>query len=747
VGQTLAVAAELAVPFDAPSGDYELVLCGLRDASDQPAEAAIGAVTIQGRFAAPVTRPPRLGAPQLAGRGAARAGTTWSFGVAFTSMAGVPEPPRRLVVRLELGPHLCYLAESFAVPATSWRAGGKVELGPFALALPADLPAGEYGVQVALAGEPHAEGSPPNRAAGTLRVRGPATPESTTLKPLAYGTFVDSRGAAHPWYSTPSHALVWDGEPFLPVSGMFNGPYMSWARGPAEFAKLQANVEALRRHGLDHVYLYTQGTMEAMPAHCWEFLMDYLESQGMSYVIGYPGGSPGVDTAIDARPIRARPDLALAVEGVSLPGTASRRLTGPELGCSPKAVVSCLALALGADGRPYGPVDATPGPATDSDVEVTAPFVLLPAGTYRVLFLPRVHASFCCANPWGKADEQIEKAAAYLSRIRFRPGFRGFIDLILPNERGIYNEAESLFIEEPAFLEDRARWLAERHGSLDRLAEAWALLDAPPAGFATAAGLFPAYAGESLLLVGAAGPRVYRADAARSLFWYEYLEHRDESYARLQNRLCDAIRERVDVPITIKRCGVTERYHSNPNRADRGVDGAGYEIYASGDNLAPYGAGPGYAEMLQARKCMIGAATEFNRAFAEDGPANWPDVAAFFYDLAVAQHLGAKGTYLFLFDVLPHNYLTRNRLIEDSRMLEWMGLWKRILDSRRDEVAAHTPLAYTSWPPGDSWIPGGPVPASAARCARRTTRRGPSRPRPPTASGSCPSGTPRHRRR
>jgi hypothetical protein len=633
----------------------------------------------------------------------AAAGATWSFRVTVQCLEAVPDPPRRLVVQLELAPHLCYLAASFTLGEVSWRQGAGAVLGPFRLALPADLPAGSHSVQVALVGEAYADRDPGDLAAGSLRVTGPATVETTSLRPLAYGTFVDSQAVPHAWHSTPAHALIWDGEAFLPMSGMLNGPYLSWSRGAAEFGLLQANIDAIHKHGLDHVYLYTQGSMEALPAHCWEFLMDALEGQGMTYVIGYPGGSPGVDTALDARPIRARAENALAVTGVLLPGSAVRRLAGAELGCSPGAVTSCLALAIGEGNDIVGPVSATVGAVSDRGVEVTAAFLQAAAGRYRVVFLPRLHAGFCSANPWAKAEEQVERALAYLSRIHFRPGFRGFIDLILPNERGIYNEAESLFIEEPAFLVDRARWLAERHGTLARLAEAWALLEPPPADFAAASRLFPAYSGEALLLVDPAARQTYRADAARSLFWYEYIEHRDTSYAHFQNRICDAIRERIDVPIIMKRCGVTERYHSNPNRADRGLDGAGYEIYAAGDNLAPYGAGPGYAEMLQARKCMIGAATEFNRAFAEDGPANWPDIASFFYDLAVAQHLGAKSTYLFLFDVLPHNYLTRNRLIEDSRMLEWMGLWNRLLVARRAAVAAHTPWVYTSWPPADSW--------------------------------------------
>ena len=736
-GKATPIAADLDVPFDAPSGAYEVAVGGLCGKDGRPALLPAGTVEVQGRFPAPAGRPPRLRAPRVeapaaatdrlsgsAGQpgarqdetsslkysagypGLAKAGGSWTFRVSIACAADLADPPRRMVVRLERGPHLCYLAQAFAVkPAPAgWRKGARVLLGPFSMRLPADLPAGTYAVQVALVGEAWAGRKPDNLSAGSLRVSGAATAETTSLRPLAYGTFVDSLGVPHAWHSTPSHALVWDGEPFLPISGMLNGPYMSWAKGPAEFEKFQANIQAIRAHGLDHVYLFTQGSMEALPPHCWEFLMDALDRQGMTYVIGYPGGSPGTDVSLDARPIRARPEMALAVPNAALPGQVSRKLTAGELGAPPRAVVSCLALAVDGAGRVFGPVDAVLGSAHDDSVDVTASFPEAPAGRCRVLFLPRVHTSFVMANPWAKWEEQVEKVAAYLSRIRFRPGFRGFIDMVLPNERGIYNEAESLFVEDPAFLADRARWLSQRHRTPDALAAAWALREDPPARFEVAARLFPALSEAGvLLLVDPVERRVYRADAARSLFWYEYLEHRDESYARCQNRICDAIRARVDVPITIKRCGVTERYHANPNRADRGLDGAGYEIYAAGDNLSPYGAGPGYAEMLQARKCMIGAATEFNRAFAEDGPANWPDVASFFYDLAVAQHLCAKSTYLFLFDVLPYNYLTRNRLIEDSRILEWMGIWKRLLDARRDAVAAYTPLVYTSWPPGDSW--------------------------------------------
>src|SRR5438128_12491627 len=45
--------------------------------------------------------------------------------------------------------------------------------------------------------------------------------QSPPAKAASLGTFTDRSGTAHKWQITTSHALIWDGAPFLPVGGAF----------------------------------------------------------------------------------------------------------------------------------------------------------------------------------------------------------------------------------------------------------------------------------------------------------------------------------------------------------------------------------------------------------------------------------------------------------------------------------------------------------------------------------------------
>ncbi len=650
----------------------------------------------------------RLLPPEIVAARVAKAGSSWRFRVSIRPVSKIEKVPSKMIVRLELMPHVVFLAQSFDVPkrASAWHKGGPVDLGPFTLRLPADLPKGDYAVQVAVVGEAYAGRSAADLSCGRLKIQGKSTYESTSLKPLDYGTFVDSNGVPHAWHSTAANVLVWDGSPCLYVSGMLNGPYLTSVRIPETFKKFQDNVQAIKKQGLNHVYLTCQTGMNWIPASEWNPIMDYLESQGITYTIGY---SWKTQRDLAARPIRARSDIAWATDAI-LPGEASKQITDSDLG-SPVAgeIESCLAIAINANNDVFGPVAASVGEASQGSVTVSTAFTDAPKGNYRIIFLPKLRNSTSSNmnNPWRDREKDTKDVLDYLRQMKFRPGFRGFIDVMIPNERGIHNYAESLFFVDPSFTADRATWLQEKYGDIQQLKKAWALTDTPPS-FAIAARLFPAISevkpGDRLmLLIDPEENKIYRADARQSIFWYEYIDQRDESFGRLGGTMFDAVKEVVDVPIFVKRCGSTERYHASPYRSNQGHDAVGYELYSSGEGLVHYGAGAGYAEMLQSGKYMIGAATELATGYSQQMPANWPNLPEFFSDLSVVNYMGAKINYLFLFDVIAPNYLDQNHLIYDSRMLEWMGLWKRLVDEHSDAIAKHRPIVYTSWPRSDVW--------------------------------------------
>ncbi len=704
-GKNVVLPVELEVPFDAPTGICSIAL---PDAGAKP--LVIGKVFIKGMFPALKPHQARLRTLVLKSPANLKAGSTWKFSVSVTPTAKLARLPEKLVVRLEFAPHVAYIAQTYDITKyKNWTVGRSLVLGPFEMKVPIDLPAGKHIVQAAVVGETYTGKNPRSLAIGSVNVISKSTQDTTSLKPMTYGTFVDSTGLAHAWYSTPGHAVIWDGKPLLPVSGMFNGPYMSFGRTPETFKGLMHNVEIIKKQGLDHLYLFTQGYMEALPAKSWETIMDYMESVGMNYVIGHPYSTAELTSRLASRVIRANPAIALTVKNVKLPGESTRIITTGELGYPLWSVKSCQAIAVKPDGMALSPVDAKIVKTDDKGVYVSVAFDSAPEGEYTVVYCPQIEdAGSYTQNPWADWQRQVKHAKEYLAKVGLRPGFRGFIDMILPNERGLYNQSESLFFEEPKFTADRANWLKTRYKTIGNLAKAWALVDRIPADFLTAARLYPAFSdagpnGDIMYLTDPIEKVIYSANSKKTAFWYEYIEHRDESYGRYQDLICSAMRDYIDAPISIKRCALTKSYQSNPNRSDRGLDGAGYEIYSVGDGLVNYGAGSGYVEMLQAKKQMVGSSTEFAEGFSADKPANWPDLPIFFYDLSVAQYMCGKSTYLFLYDVIPEDLYARNRILYDYRTVEWMGVWKRLVDEHAEAIANFAPIVYTSWPVVDPW--------------------------------------------
>src|SRR5690606_23840040 len=143
---------------------------------------------------------------------------------------------------------------------------------------------------------------------------------------------------------------------------------------------------------------------------------------------------------IPARPVRAAAALQLSVSA-QFPGRAKRVIKKGELGFSfaAETVVSCQALAIDENGAVHGPREAVFRVLDSATMEAEAAFDELPAGPGKVVFLPRLRIPPKeMGNPWYNPRRQVELTREYLKGIRFGAGFRGFAELGINNERGIY---------------------------------------------------------------------------------------------------------------------------------------------------------------------------------------------------------------------------------------------------------------------------------------------------------------------
>jgi len=699
VGKSILINLDMQLLYNLPTGGYYIISDNVKVVDKKP----LATLSIKGVYPSLAKKLLAIKNLKLVSSGQVDAGSNFKFRVNCDLLSKVKS--NKLTVILEYEKDLAYLAKSYDISDIK-NASGKYTSKEFVLSIPKDIPNGSYKVLLGVNGVIY------ETLDNKLVVKSKFNKNNTSVKALSYGFYKDNTGVTQTWYSTPSHALIWDGEPFMPMSGMFNGPYMSFQEDEETFKGLIANIEELKKHNIKHVYLFTQGSMEAKASYSWEFLLDYLEKEGFTYVIGYCSGSYDKWDILKLRTVRANESNAIIVKNVN--GVVEKTVKNADIQLHRAGkILNAKAFAIDKSGNVLAFKDATIKEELADGVVLKVEFdnINVP---YDVAFAVGFESSLEIDNPWKNWEAQYKSVATKLKSIELRPGFRGFVDFILTNERGIYNSGESLFIETPEFMAFRANQLKNKYKDINSLKKAWKVEGDFVSTFEEASKLYPIYSNKDTMFlilsdIGAGtsqNNKIYRLDAKDTNFWYEYIDLRDESYSYYQNLMIDKVREiAVDVPVVIKRCGVTERYHSNPNKTDKGVDGVGNEIYATGEGLVTYGAGFGYIEMETAGKDMIGYSTEFGRGWGEEMPPNWPDIHGFFYDMAVAQNMCSKITYLFLLDVLPHNTWRTNNILGDPRILEWMNLWEELLLNNKEKVVDYKPYVYTSWPRPDAWWP------------------------------------------
>jgi hypothetical protein len=105
---------------------------------------------------------------------------------------------------------------------------------------------------------------------------------------LSRGAFTDAAGKTHAWQINLAHALIWNGNPYLPVGGRFQA--RSWTSGGAETADAdwQSDVDALaklKERGVTDLYVQPArgGGLLSVPGPAIQRLLDHLEREGFTY--------------------------------------------------------------------------------------------------------------------------------------------------------------------------------------------------------------------------------------------------------------------------------------------------------------------------------------------------------------------------------------------------------------------------------------------------------------------------------
>lgn len=104
-------------------------------------------------------------------------------------------------------------------------------------------------------------------------------------KPLSNGTYRAKRSdKEHFWYVNQENALIWDGEPYIPMGGMeclslLYGYSDDMSANEKRWTADKAEIDLLAQNGVTDLYI--NALSKKAPAWVWEHILDYLDDKGM----------------------------------------------------------------------------------------------------------------------------------------------------------------------------------------------------------------------------------------------------------------------------------------------------------------------------------------------------------------------------------------------------------------------------------------------------------------------------------
>lgn len=670
------------LPFDLPSGEYSLT-----DANNN----ILKTFNIIGMYPEIVKRDINVEKITLKSS-SITAGQKWDFSIFVKSK--VPLKSDTISLIFEKEKDVSYYATSVKINKTN----------KYSINIPKEIPAGNYNVLISL----NNDVINGDIYKSPVKIVSKFTEKTTNLKPIAYGFYKDLSGLSQAWWSNQNYTLFWCGEPQLHVSGMLNGPYMTKKIDEKAWEDFKKNIDTLESHGIKHVYLYTQTAMRLRTNYAWENMRDYLEERGFTYTVGNPQGNYDLyPKDVTGWLIRANKNNIKKDENKT--GIFEKEIKASDY-YSTRPILKVNGVVTNSNGDFLGYI---PCEIISSNEDKTIVKVKVDVSKFNepvnVSYSMYIDAYYeWTTNFWGCGNKQIDFVNKQLSQIGFGPGFRGIIDLISPNERGIHMNSESIFFDFSAFKDYRINQLKNKYKSINELKIAWKVEGNFVNSIEEAAGLFPIYNNYKKIYLSDNNGNVYILDG-KSIMWYEYIHLRDKSFYELEQKQIVGVKEKLDVPVLTKMIVGEKTYNSNLFKNRLGVDGLGYELYSTEDAIMNFGLGYRYGELLSSNKALVGFNTEINRSASETMYPNYPDLHAFIYDMSLTNMFGGKQTYLFLLDLdsngAEKELFPRNRCIRDQRMLEWMNIWEEILYENKDKISNFKPYVYTSWPVSDCWWP------------------------------------------
>lgn len=358
------------------------------------------------------------------------------------------------------------------------------------------------------------------------------------------GTFKDRDGTVHTWSIDETHALMWEGVPYVPFGIVFEPRYLISSQTDDNWTADEQQVAAFKAVGIKDVLVRPGKGIASVPVEAFQRVIDLLETNGLCYGIELYDSPYAPLSGYAIQPTVNR------VEGIRATGDVTRNFPNT------KWAVYVLCDAKTGEVKDGGEVTAVNG-------DVTIHFVLRNNAEHTLLIYPNKVVTGEDANGslpdiWSDYDRHRDKLVWYLSQVKFGKGLRFFSDPFT-NDMGIRGETEDLIPTSTAFRLQYSAWLSRKYRTTGDLNISWGIIQHTITSFDEAARLIPLWKsgrGAAAILDGGNGSR-YAVDAARSNIWMDFLEFRAYSVRGYMDSMADALKRlSADVPVVYTAAGL-----------------------------------------------------------------------------------------------------------------------------------------------------------------------------------------------
>ena len=563
----------------------------------------------------------------------------------------------------------------------------------------------------------------------SLKISGADYERAYYYKPMSYGNYFSERtGKTQFWYINQAGMAYYNGEPYVPMGGMFVPLYIVAydPNNPEENEKRwqqdKEDLDMLRASGATDLYINPVRGGNSIPIWVWQFIIDYLEETGWNYGVQMQAVAGDITKAEMYYPRATETSGRFESEVITKSGNVEVT--------APKGNIQTIEPIEQYYDSCYVAINNETGEVSDSGigglkegVDQTLIFnadVKIPDGVpHTVYFAPRINGCYLIAVDFADDAEKLYKGVEDFSkRLKCGDHFRLWIDLT-ENEMGIYNHIESARLCSDNFNELYEGWLAEKYKDIQALNEAW-VIEPSMKSFEEASRMIPVYTSGldsdnnyKEYYVDCKTGSAYRADGRSSVLWNDYLEGRDKLFMKFNNKCADLAKLHNDLPVVQKQCSVYQGYLINTDTVG-GIDGSGGELYGSYQKVeAQSGVTVSHAEQFARTAWYLVTETNLSEAtdsYMSTGNGSYPSEEYLNKHFDGELKNGAKGIFDFLYadrydagGVFGKIYSQ----VENTRVIPWYVTYSnKIREKSNVEKLASSRFSqptYYFYPPGGNW--------------------------------------------